>query len=81
MAQAQNDPVYQAGDHVVVYESGQIAAHAEAGHLANDGHPRPATIIREHPNEPGTLEVQYSDEGEPSSELITDQQRLRPAAK
>lgn len=75
---AQNDPIYKAGDQVKVYQSGQVAALAGVGVLANDGAPRLARVVREHPSEPGTLEIAYDDDG--TGELITDQQRLRPAA-
>jgi hypothetical protein len=75
-----NDPIYAPGDVVRVYATGGLAALALAGQLANDGHPRPAVVVREHPSEPGMLEVAYQDGQAPTSELITDQQRLRHAA-
>lgn len=72
---AQNDPTYQAGDQVRVYESGQLAVLHEAGQLAGDPS-RTATVLREHPSEPGTLHVVFDDGSE---EFVTDHQRLRRA--
>lgn len=74
---AQNDPTFAAGDRVNVYESGALAALAEAGHLANDGNPKAATIVREHPSEPGCFQVEYDDGG---TEFVTDTLRFRKLA-
>lgn len=73
---AQNDRVYQAKDKVRVYESGAQASMHEAGQLTNDPGARLATVAREHPSEPGTLELVFEDG---HSEYISDHQRLRPA--
>jgi|GEM_PF-6973821 len=68
---------YQAGDRVKVFTSGNEAAYAEHGQIADLS--RAATIEREHAQEPGTFEVTYDDDG--SGEFITDTQRLRPLPK
>jgi len=70
---------YKTGDHVNVYSSGNEAAMAVAGYIAD--RPREAVIVREHVSEPGTFEIEYADDG--STEFITDTQRLRalPQAK
>lgn len=72
---AQNDPVFSAGDEVLVYDTPGNRARAEHGESIPA---RSATIAREHPSEPGTLELVFDDG---HSEFITDTQRLRPAAK
>jgi hypothetical protein len=72
----QNDPTYAAGDRVHVYETAGVAALAASGYIQIVATPRPAVVVNEHPNEPGTLEVRYTDAAG-GSELVADTQRLR----
>lgn len=65
---AQNDPIYQPGDRVLVYANASLAA------INQDG--KPAQIVREHPNEPGTLELAY-DDGDAAYVPEVDYGRLR----
>jgi hypothetical protein len=73
---AANDPTYQPGDTVMVYASGALASVA-LGQAPGYGHPREATIVRQHPLEPGLLEIAYQDGQQPTSEYVDDHLRFR----
>lgn len=72
-----NDPIYQPGDVVLVFEHAGVATLVASGVLADGGSPRPAVVLREHPSDRGVLEVAFTDGGQPSSEYIADHGRLR----
>lgn len=68
---AQNDPIYRAGDRVEVFDNPSLTAAGLGG--------RGAVVVREHPNEPGTLELAF-DDGDAAYIPASDLGRLRRAA-
>ena len=68
---AQNDPIYHAGDRVEVFDNPSLTAAGLGG--------RGAVVVREHPNEPGTLEIAF-DDGDAAYIPASDLGRLRRAS-
>jgi hypothetical protein len=71
---------YQAGDSVVYYASPFWQAQAEHAGDAPDSASRPATIVREIPDEPDVYELTFSDGAEPPSALASGASLLSVAA-
>jgi hypothetical protein len=72
---AQNDPMYQVGSRVLVYESGIIAGMAARYQINTT--PQVGTIVQLHASESGVAHVRLEGTGEHI--MVTDMQRLRPA--